>query len=717
MKGGENGVDIFPGDSARSPLIHYVARVVPDMEMPPPGKGDPLTAEQVGILRRWIDQGAEWGATNAEPHFNFSATPTLRFIHVNGDKQKFREIEGVREGWGGGAADFSFRQQLGSDTSLLLQGHALAPDTDVSVMMELRKRDLGFVRGGFEQWRRYYDDTGGYYGLYAMPAFSLGRDLHLDIGRAWVDLGLTLPDLPQIVVGYEYQFKDGAKSMLEWGNVAGKRIYPASEEIDEHTHIAKADITYDIAGWRLEDNARVEFYDSKTRHDDSASFSLGPLPDSTVYTKHEDSHTQGMNTFRVERQLTDWWLVSGGYLYSRLDGEASLDQMTLDVFGSPAAGSFYWADGIMLKRESQIGSVGNLWLPTPYLSISAGAQSEWTRQEGLGKVNLDSGDPYLPVNYILYPASVESDLDTRRFSENGTLRFTAIPSTVLFAETRLAQETIGQFEQDVPALGTTPDPTTTFLRNTDYSNDQVEWRAGFNTSPWTWAALSGHYKWRSSDSDYDNTRFALQPAGYPAFIRARTIDTHEFEGKLVLKPLSWLKTTFTFQSIRTDYSTTTGPVPSGTTPEGLQAADYDAHVYGAHLILTPWARLYFSGSFTYTDNRLEIASNGDPSIVPYRGNIYSLIVNANYALNQATDLSATYIFSQARYGQANLLDGLPLGLDYTRHGVTIGVTRRWSTNVTTQLRYGYFQYSEPSTGGLNDYNAHGVMALLTVRWP
>ncbi len=173
LKGGENGVDIFPGDSARSPLIHYVARVVPDMEMPPPGKGDPLTAEQVGILRRWIDQGAEWGATNAEPHFNFSATPTLRFIHVNGDKQKFREIEGVREGWGGGAADFSFRQQLGSDTSLLLQGHALAPDTDVSVMMELRKRDLGFVRGGFEQWRRYYDDTGGYYGLYAMPAFSL----------------------------------------------------------------------------------------------------------------------------------------------------------------------------------------------------------------------------------------------------------------------------------------------------------------------------------------------------------------------------------------------------------------------------------------------------------------------------------------------------------------------------------------------------------------
>jgi len=103
--------------------------------------------------------------------------------------------------------------------------------------------------------------------------------------------------------------------------------------------------------------------------------------------------------------------------------------------------------------------------------------------------------------------------------------------------------------------------------------------------------------------------------------------------------------------------------------------------------------------------------------VPYRGDIYSLTLNANYALDRATDISATYIFSQARYGQNNLLDGLPLGLDYTRHGLTVGITRRWSTNLSTQLRYGYFQYSEPSTGGLNDYTAHAVMALLTLRWP
>jgi len=60
LKGGQDQVDIIPGNSANSPLIRFVARVVPDSEMPPVNKGEPLTAGQVGLLRAWIDQGAQW---------------------------------------------------------------------------------------------------------------------------------------------------------------------------------------------------------------------------------------------------------------------------------------------------------------------------------------------------------------------------------------------------------------------------------------------------------------------------------------------------------------------------------------------------------------------------------------------------------------------------------------------------------------------------------
>ena len=58
-KGSENGEIIVVGNSAKSSLVHTVAGLVEDMMMPPEGKADPLTKEQIGLLRAWIDQGAK----------------------------------------------------------------------------------------------------------------------------------------------------------------------------------------------------------------------------------------------------------------------------------------------------------------------------------------------------------------------------------------------------------------------------------------------------------------------------------------------------------------------------------------------------------------------------------------------------------------------------------------------------------------------------------
>src|SRR5262245_173722 len=75
MKGGEIGKGIVPGKSAESPLIHYVAGIDADIKMPP--KGDRLTAEQISLLRAWIDQGAEWpeggAARDSKAHWAFKA--------------------------------------------------------------------------------------------------------------------------------------------------------------------------------------------------------------------------------------------------------------------------------------------------------------------------------------------------------------------------------------------------------------------------------------------------------------------------------------------------------------------------------------------------------------------------------------------------------------------------------------------------------------------
>jgi hypothetical protein len=296
----------------------------------------------------------------------------------------------------------------------------------------------------------------------------------------------------------------------------------------------------------------------------------------------------------------------------------------------------------------------------------------------------------------------------------------------LFAEARFEQESIGQFEQEdtsgvPPGVG----GSYAFLRDTDATNDRRDGRIGFNTSPWPWFSLSAHYRNRLSDSDYDHrldlavdplTGALVQNPGYSAFIRHRKIDMDETEAKLVLRPSSWLRTTLTYQWRATDYSTSTDPVPGASIAESLVAGTQDSSRYGFGLTLTPIQRLYFDGTFTYTDSRTGTADFGNTSVVPYKGDIFSVIASANYGLDKATDLHCAYSFSHSDYEQNNF-DGLPLGLNYTRHGILAGVSRRLTSNLTSTLRYGFYRYLEPSSGGMNDYTAHGIFASLVVKWP
>jgi mono/diheme cytochrome c family protein len=59
-KGGEDGDVLSIGKSEKSRLVHSVARILDEDEnMPPEDKGDPLTKDQVALIRAWIDQGAK----------------------------------------------------------------------------------------------------------------------------------------------------------------------------------------------------------------------------------------------------------------------------------------------------------------------------------------------------------------------------------------------------------------------------------------------------------------------------------------------------------------------------------------------------------------------------------------------------------------------------------------------------------------------------------
>src|SRR6266852_9200916 len=78
LKGGEKGPAVVPGNAEASPLYRRVAGLqTPAMPKPP---APALNAQEVALLKNWIDQGAKWtpaaaAVPAAAPAASVSATP------------------------------------------------------------------------------------------------------------------------------------------------------------------------------------------------------------------------------------------------------------------------------------------------------------------------------------------------------------------------------------------------------------------------------------------------------------------------------------------------------------------------------------------------------------------------------------------------------------------------------------------------------------------
>jgi len=73
LKGGEHGAAVVPGNAEASPLYRRVAGLqIPAMPMPPVPA---LNAQEVALLKDWIDQGAKWPSV-PEPAPTAASTPT-----------------------------------------------------------------------------------------------------------------------------------------------------------------------------------------------------------------------------------------------------------------------------------------------------------------------------------------------------------------------------------------------------------------------------------------------------------------------------------------------------------------------------------------------------------------------------------------------------------------------------------------------------------------
>ncbi len=710
LKGGEQGVDIIPGNSAKSPLIHYVAYLVEDSEMPPVGKGNQLTAAQVSILRAWIDQGLVWNSPTASNLLDFAFSPVLGATSIGGNKQKFRELNWQPGGVDGGADHFELFKQFDPDTKLQIDGHATRDDYEVNLSLD--RAGLGFIHSGWQQFRKYYDDVGIYDPRVAHTTPDSGQDVHLDIGKAWLDFGLTVPNWPRLVLGYEYDYKQGREATTEWNyvgtnSVSGRNMAPASEKLHEAVHTVKVDLDYDYKGFTVEDRFRGEFYHLSTA---STNVGTGPLAQNV---KENTTYFQGQNTFRMEQKFNDWFYASAGYLYSKLDADSAFSLSYPSELVSAAE------PDITLERESNVGNVNALFGPFDGLTLSAGILADYTTQTGLGS-GVQDQEILSPLTNVFIPFAVDSDYNESDIRETAALHYSKIPFTGLYAEGQLEQDDIGQFDQ----FSSKQDilNKAVFDQHTIFASRMDDARVGFDTSPWRFASLTAEYHYTDDDSRYDSRKL-VQPVAtaYPTFITHRDLKSDEIDVRMVLHPSSIFKATLSYQYHDDEYDMTTrrflAPGPSLISPGGeLEAGTERGQIFSINGTLTPFARLFLNASLSYEDSTLTTFANGSPTVVPYHGNVYTILANATWVLSKNTDVFLGYFYSAADYGQNNYAKGLPLGIEYQRQTAQVGLTRRLGKNVSARLQYRLDYYNEPSSGGANNYIAHSIFGTLSFQF-
>ena len=93
MKGGENGPVIVAGKSGDSPLLKRVASKDKSERMPPKEKS-PLSADQIALLRAWVDQGAKWpeypAVANDKPHWAYQPLVRTSIPAIRNPKSKIQ---------------------------------------------------------------------------------------------------------------------------------------------------------------------------------------------------------------------------------------------------------------------------------------------------------------------------------------------------------------------------------------------------------------------------------------------------------------------------------------------------------------------------------------------------------------------------------------------------------------------------------------------------
>jgi hypothetical protein len=655
--------------------------------------------------------------------------PSVGGVFIDGDKAAFQRRHSLRRGAFGGIEDLHLETDVGKRGLLTIDGRGIFDNHDYDVRLGLSHPEIGYVRGGYREFRTWYDGSGGFLSAGTNHWISLyEEDFALDRGEAWIEGGLTLPSWPELRLRYSHHFRDGMKDSTSWGdtgltglappnNIRG--IVPSFWIIDEKRDILEADVKHTLLNTDFGLGLRYEISDNEnSRNIRRRPGEVTPPPGLDRFlTQREgmDSDLFNAHAFTATR-FGERVLFTTGYSFTTIDTDISGSRIygaDYDPVYDPSFerrqtrdhGFLNLGGGSQLKQH--VVNFNLMLIPWEHVTLVPSVRIEQMDQEGIAS--------FLETSVGSPPGRITSETfieNTRQrlfvdLSEGLELRYTGLTNWAFYARAEWLQGEGDLEERETEA------ETGLVFRETDSTRFTQKYVAGANWYPLRRFNVGGQYYYKSRENEYDHSLDSTDNASddrYPAYFKGQDFGTHDLNFRAtwrLLRNLS-LISRYDFQISTID-----------THPDLLtetQTAESTAHIFSQTISWTPLSRLYLQGSVNYildqTDTPATGMFPGTNLVLNGENNYWNATALAGIALSEKTDFQAHYSYYRANNYEDNSEFSVPYGAGAEDHGVLAALIHRLTKRMQVTLRYGFFASHDQTSGGHNDYRAHLVYSSL-----
>lgn len=681
-----------------------------DVEAPASATGEKAPA---------LEKKASESSTDYRNWFDVSVGGVL----LQGNKAQYQHRSGLPGSAFGGVENFHYEQDVGKKGIFQIDGRGIFDNHDYSLKLELSNPDIGYLKGGYSEFRSWYDGSGGYFPRNGQWFSLYDDELAVNRSEAWFEGGLTLPNKPEFTFKYRHLLRDGQKDSTSWGdsNLTGglgtRAIVPTFWDINEKRDIFEGDIKHTVGKTDLGLGVRYEISSSN----DSRNIHRRPGETAVdrFVTQREGIDSDIFNVHAYsETRLTEKALVTMGYSFTTMDTDISGSRIygaDYDPLYDPlfARRQFHDEGFLNLGGGSQMKQhVGNFNLMlTPWESFTIVPSLRVEKQDQNGIAEFTETDFAAAPTFKAIQTELEN-LRERGFldvTEGLEARYTGFKNWTLYARGELLEGDGDLNEREMEA------ETGLVSRETDSTRFTQKYVAGANWYPLRRLNMGGQYYHKVRENRYDNILDSTpntppSPDRYPAFLRDQDFKTDDLNYRVTWRPMDNV-TLIT----RYDYQLSTVDTRADFLAK-VQSAEMTSHILSESVTWSPLSRLYLQGSINYvwdkTSTPAALATGSTNLVLNFDNNYWNASASVGYALTEKTDLQAQYFYYRADNYTDNSLYSQPYGADAKENGVTAAIIHRLKQNMVVTLKYGFFSNRDATAGGKNDYDAHLVYSSL-----